>query len=146
MAIGRAHLLPALFGTIFVPPEVVRELERTHRSLPDFLAVRSPRNPQPLGQLALLLDRGEAEAIALALELGADYLLMDEKRGRVEARRVGLRVIGLLGVLIAAKQRGLLSSVGTVLRELENRTSFYVGEEVRQEVLRAAGENDSGTA
>lgn len=52
------------------------------------------------------LDRGQAEAIALAVAVDADVLLMDERRGRAVAMRLGQRAIGALGVLVEAKRRG----------------------------------------
>ena len=61
--------------------------------------------------LKLLLDVGEAEAIALAIEIQADLLLLDERRGRVVAKELGLAVTGLLGVLLVAKQQGHLVAV-----------------------------------
>ncbi len=64
------------------------------------------------------LDRGEAEAIALALEIAAGLLLMDERRGRNEAKRFGIRFVGTLGVLIEAKARGLFPEVRPVVDEL----------------------------
>ncbi len=140
IAIGRAGLLPALFGEIVIPPAVDFELHRTHGTLPAFFSVRAPKNSDQVSRLAALLDQGEAEAIALAEEIHADRLLMDEKRGRAVAMQAGLNVIGLLGVLLAARKRGLLPSVSEAFQELEAKTSFYVGEELKAEVLRAAGE------
>lgn len=60
--------------------------------------------------MSLVLDPGETEAIALAVEIGADLLLIDERKGRREAKLLGLRTTGLLGVLLEAKKAGLLSS------------------------------------
>ena len=86
------------------------------------------------------LDRGEAEAIALAAELQADLLLMDERLGRTEAARFGLRVIGVLGVLIEAKGRGRLQRIEPILDELRHDAGFRVSQALRARVLQAAGE------
>jgi uncharacterized protein len=76
----------------------------------------------------------------LTVELEADLLLMDERLGRAEAARFGLRFIGILGVLIEAKGRGLLDRVEPILDELQNDAGFYVSEALRARVLREAGE------
>lgn len=140
IAIGQAGLLPALFGDIILPPEVERELRRTHGALPGFLVVRFPTDVAEVQRLAATLDQGEAEAITLAVEIHADRLLMDEKRGRAVATQAGLRVIGLLGVLVAARKRGLLPSVRIAIQELEEKTTFYLSAELKAEVFQAAGE------
>jgi len=74
----------------------------------DWLKVRRAINRQLLDELTGQRDAGEAEAIALATELNADLLLIDEKRGRAFAISKGIRVTGLASVLIEAKQSGLL--------------------------------------
>jgi predicted nucleic acid-binding protein len=68
-------------------------------------------NRQLLRVLQQELDAGEAEAIALTLEIEAKLLLMDERVGRETARHLGLRYTGLIGVLIEAKHKGLLSPI-----------------------------------
>jgi predicted nucleic acid-binding protein len=96
--------------------------------------------------LCVELDRGEAEAIACASELNAELLLLvDEERGRAIVQRLDLRVIGLLGVLIEAKHRGLIDAVNSILDALVNRAGFWVTRDLYVRVLQAAGKNPSAT-
>ncbi len=71
-----------------------------------WLETRSVSRRSLMDLLLLKFDRGEAEAIALAMELKADRLLMDERRGRTVASRLGLKFIGLLGALVEGKREG----------------------------------------
>ncbi len=86
------------------------------------------------------LDLGEAEAIILAKEFRADYLLRDETLGRQVAIREGVKVIGLLGVLLEGKDRGYLTSVREVTADLETIAGFRVAYAVKQIIFREAGE------
>jgi predicted nucleic acid-binding protein len=79
------------------------------------------------------LGRGEQDAIALAGELRADLVLMDDKDGRIEAERLGLTVVGTLGVLERAAERGLLD-LPTALTHLQ-ATNFYVDAALIEEAL-----------
>lgn len=85
------------------------------------------------------LDPGEAEAIALAHEVKADVVLMDEKAGRRAAQRSGLRVLGTLGLLLQGKRTGVLAQVKPELDGLA-RAGFYIAHSLREEVLKRAGE------
>ena len=139
--IGRVDLLSELFGSVFIPEAVARELTVCHVDLPPWIQTLRVRNKQSVEDLCLELDAGESEAIALALELGADFLLMDEKLGRAAAQSAGLTTIGILGVAAAAKRRGLLESVATVIQELKEKASFWISAELETRVLRDAGEH-----
>ena len=140
MRIGRAELLLQLFKQVAVPVAVRDELLRWHSELPAFLAVRQVQFADAATALRAELDIGESEAIVLAGELAADFLLMDEKKGRRIAMQRGIKVMGLLGVLLLAKRRGLLPRIGEILDELERVAGFRVSPPVRCETLRLAGE------
>ncbi|CCI21527.1 conserved hypothetical protein [Microcystis aeruginosa PCC 9808] len=90
--------------------------------------------------LADELDKGEAEAIALALELGADQVLIDERRGRRIAARLNLRYTGILGILVEAKNRGLISEVKPLLDALINQAGFWVAAPLYSSVLQIVDE------
>ena len=86
------------------------------------------------------LDLGEAETIALALELGADLVLLDEKEGRHAAQRLGLRVLGVVGVLLEAKVSGNIDAVRPLLDGLRQTAGFYLSSPVYKHALSLAGE------
>lgn len=86
------------------------------------------------------LDPGEAEAIALAKEIGAELLIMDEKSGRVVAQREGLSIIGTLGILLEAKRQKHLDLVAPVMLDLQTKARFRISPALFQEVLRLASE------
>jgi predicted nucleic acid-binding protein len=142
--IGRIELLFEIFGGVMIPEAVAEELSVSHVLLPPWIQIQGVRDRQVLGELCAELDLGESEAIALAVELSAEFLLMDEKRGRAVAQRAGLVPIGILGVATAAKRLGLLDSITTLIRELREQASFWISAELEARVLRDAGEGGDG--
>jgi predicted nucleic acid-binding protein len=112
-------------------------------ALADWIEQHAVRNRALVTALRRDLDRGEAETIALAMELGADLVLLDEKEGRHAARRLGLRVVGVVGILLEAKANGTVDAVRPHLDALRQRAGFYLSESVYQHVLVLAGENDA---
>jgi predicted nucleic acid-binding protein len=126
-------VLPKLFGKVYAPTAVFDELSHPRspeavrmwaKGPPEWLTVQDPTHPGPTR-----LGRGEAAAIALAEELKADWVLMDERRGSREAQSRGLRVAGTLGILEEAGAKGLLDYEQTRDR-LVDGTTFHVTEEV----------------
>ncbi len=146
--VGRLNLLEDLYGTVIIPEAVFRELSLAESEDPGVKAIRgSPwigvRTVEDKSLLEVLLgelDPGEAEAIALAKELGAELLLIDERRGRKVASRFGLKFTGVLGVLAEAKRRRLVPTVKPIIDELINQAGFWLGGEVYARFLREAGE------
>jgi predicted nucleic acid-binding protein len=140
LQINQCDLLAKLYGDVVIPAAVRDELLAAHPDLPGFLRVRTVRQPAEVQRLRADIDLGEAEAIILAKELTADLLLVDETEGRRVALREGVNIIGLLGVLVQAKRKGLLSSVRETTAQLESAAEFRVAEDVKEIIFRAAGE------
>jgi predicted nucleic acid-binding protein len=140
LQIGRVDLLHELYGEVLIPEAVRDELSQSHQSLPKFFQCEPVLGRANVGQLLTEINLGEAEAIVLAKEKNADFLLIDEIDGRDVATREGLRIIGLLGVLGEAKFAGLIPSVGDILREIETQTTFYISTKTKNLVLKLVGE------
>ncbi len=140
LQLGQIEILRSLYGEVILPKAVEHELLRAHESLPPFLVVQSATNREMVRSLEQTLDRGESEGISLSLELSADVLLMDEIKGRDEARARGLRVVGLLGVLVQARRAGLVPVLSPLLRRLRHEVGFYISEQLEADVLNAVRE------
>ena len=147
-AINHLHLLNQLYGTVFIPEAVYREL--TDPSFPvagatevqtfDWIQTRAVSDRTLVEALSNELDIGEAEAIALAVEIQADQVLIDERRGRLVANRLNLRYTGILGILVEAKSQGLIAEVKPLLDTLSNEAGFWVAESLYVRVLRLVNE------
>ena len=138
--IGKVDLLHKLYGEVLIPEAVRDELFMSHQSLPKFFLYLPVTDRKAVTRLLAELDPGEAEAIVLAKERHADVLLIDEIEGRNVAAREGLHFVGLLGVLGQAKLNGFIPSVRDVLREIENETTFFISQEMKNLALKLAGE------
>jgi hypothetical protein len=149
-AIGYLELLQDQFGEIFIPQAVLAELkvETDFRGTDAIQQALSngwikPKDIQnkPLAQsLSLELDRGESEAITLAIDLGMDMIVMDERIGREHAKALGLKTVGILGVLLSAKKYGKIDSVGSAMKSLRREIGFFISERLYQEILKQADE------
>ena len=150
VAIHHLCLLQQFYDLILIPEAVYRELADIDPPVPgpvevqtlDWLEVLSLRDRTIADQLQnqFQLDPGESEAIALALEINADLLLIDERRGRAEATRLGLRLTGLLGMLVEAKQRSLIPSVKPLMDALIDTSAFRVSQPLYEQILQMVDE------
>ncbi len=148
--IDRLDLLRIQFDQVWIPDAVKSELDHVpdrdakasiEQAVQDrWLGCCSVGNIRLVATLANDLDRGEAEAIALATEIPADILLIDEKEGRIFARQSRLRVRGVLGILIRAKAMGSVLSLRSEIEALRKRARFFVAATLEDEVLRTVGE------
>lgn len=133
------HILPQIFDEVWIPPAVFAELGRPEAPSPvrswlgephDWLAIESPKTLLA----ALDLDAGEREAISLAVEVGASFVLLDDKKGRTAAQGLGLTVVGTLAVLEAAALRGLIPLRESIARL--QQTNFRIAPYLVQEAIR----------
>jgi len=140
LAVEQADLLKQLFGEVVIPTAVETELLRTHPKLPAWLCVQLLQNSGRAKLYASSVDRGEAEAIALAEELHADHLLIDERKGRRLAQQQGVPVVGLLGVILLAKHAKLIPSARALLDELDQEAGIYLTAALKEAALKTVGE------
>ncbi|WP_058555369.1 DUF3368 domain-containing protein [Thiohalocapsa sp. ML1] len=138
------HLLDRLFGSVVVPEAVYREAVTSDkpqaRQLKAYLHGRveqiDPSYPILLDGVS---DLGETEAMILYRQLAADRLLIDDRRGRRVARINGIEIIGSLGVLLAAKQAGLIEAVKPYVLQL-SASELYLSNDLIATVIEIAGE------
>lgn len=146
--IGRLNLLSQLYSELLIPDAVWQEVVVEGAGYPGaedvrnavWIKRRSVANTQLVQALTQELDAGEAEAIALALEAEAELLLMDERLGRENARHLGVRYTGLIGVLVEAKHKGFIDSIEYELDALRSIAGFYMSDTLRNRVLKEQGE------
>ncbi len=141
-AINRLALLPALFDSVVIPPAVAFETRRAMQVQPAWLRVQRLRGDLPPIVQRPTLGVGEREAIALALELGIERMVVDDLSARRVAQASGLNVVGTLGLLLAAKRLGLVERVRPELDNLV-KASFFVHPLLYDEMLRVAEEADT---
>jgi predicted nucleic acid-binding protein len=151
--IGRLGLIEDQFERVFVAPAVLREL-RAHEDLPGsrllekaissgWIQQKQIVEDPSLHLLSRELHRGEAETIVLAVQSKADWVLMDEREGRKCAKSLGLRVTGVLGILLRAKQESRISSFKEVVEELSEQAGFRIAAALIDRLLRECGEKGS---
>ena len=137
--IQRLDLVPGIFESVLIPPAVAREIAPSIPVLSTWLRIQAPSVLPPAPLLRRRLGAGERQALALAIELRADWIILDDLPARRSAQAAGLNVIGTLGMLVAAKRAGLLQSIRPELDALV-RTSFFLSPQLYDELLRLAGE------
>jgi uncharacterized protein len=148
--IGLLDIIQKQFREVVIPQAVYDELkidldypgvDQIKKALDEgWLKVISLDNLEMPRVLALELDFGESEAIALALEIDSENILLDEHEARSIAKQLGLKPIGIIGLILRGKRKGEIYSVKNVIDDLRKKAGFYVSEQFYQEVLEQAGE------
>lgn len=143
--LGRLGLLRDLYGEVLIPQAVYDEflaIERESRqaALDNAPWIQSVRLVDPQrARVYIGLDQGEATVLALAEERSARLVIMDELKGRRYAQRLELPLTGTLGLLLLAKERGLVARLAPLLAELQEQ-GLHLGSALVDKVLRLAGE------
>lgn len=146
--IGHFELLRKLYGEIHIAEGVWQELNHGGRRHPGSHEVEKASwvHRHKIKDQALVtvlrrdLDQGEAETLALAVELKADFVLLDEKEGRHAAVRLGFRPLGVLGVLLQAKRLGAIMEIRPLLDALRKQAGFFLSESLYRQALEQADE------
>lgn len=149
--IGRLELLKEFHGKVTIPPAVWQEVVIEGKGRPGsrevqaarqskWLEVVPPRNRALVELLRQGLDEGEAETIALAVEQQAEVVFLDEADARRAAEIYGLRMTGVIGLLMRAKLQGRISSLKEELDRLREEAGFWIDEQLYRQALESAGE------
>lgn len=128
--IGQLELLHRVFGRIIITETVVQEFKRP---IPPWIEVINPTTNLHLA-LQGFLDPGEASSISLATEFKEALLIIDESKGRKVAKELGIAISGSLGVLVTAKNKGIIDAVKPIIQEI-SRTNFRLSEDLVKRVL-----------
>jgi len=135
--VNRLELLSHLFVHVVVPSVVAREVAPSLGELPSWISIQDVQSSPSFSRN---LGLGESKAIALAMTLAADFLVLDDARARAVATELGISVIGSLGLLVRAKRRGLITVVRPIMDDMID-SGLYASEQVYHDILDAAGES-----
>ena len=134
--IGELDLLRQLYNTVTITQDILLEYGE---QLPDWIEVQQANDQYRQQLLEMQIDKGEASAIALALETADNIVILDDWKARKLAERLGISVTGTLGVIIKAKNNGLIPSIKPYLDKIRE-TNFWISEELEQIALKEANE------
>lgn len=148
-AIDQFDLLRLLFDKLHVSQGVIDELSFGGTKWPgfneakgsDWVSIVPVKDQHLVDALRLELDRGEAETIALAIELKADLVLIDEKSGRFAAQHLGLKVMGIVGMIVEARRLKYISAARPLLDALRETAGFYINQALYDYVLQVVSES-----
>src|SRR5437899_6977518 len=151
-AIGRVGLLRELYGYLIVPLAVWQEVVVAGRGRPGetelrgavedgWVSVEAPSTGAKLPIGAPALHSGEGEAVRLACSKQDSLLLLDERSGRSVATGLGVKVVGIVGVLVLAKRRGLIPSLAVELQRLRSPGGFRISTQLFEQALRLVRES-----
>jgi predicted nucleic acid-binding protein len=134
--INELSILKKLGKEVIVTPEISLEFGKP---LPDWIKIRSAGDKHYQKLLDREIDKGEASAIVLSLEIVDSILIIDDLKGRKVAEELGVKYSGTLGLILRAKQEGFITSVKPIIDKIRN-TNFRFSENLLTTVLELAGE------
>lgn len=134
--INELEILHKLFGTIITTTEVASEFGQP---LPSRVEIKQPSDKNYQSIIKVSVDKGEASAIALAIELNDCLLIIDDLRGRKFANQIGLAIIETIGVIVDAKLAGVIPSIKPILAKIKS-TNFRITEQLEAIILKRSGE------
>lgn len=134
--IGELELLKGIGKKVYITPLIHEEYGKI---LPHWILISRPNNTDYQRILEMDLDKGEASAIALAIDMKDSILILDELKGRKIADRLSLKYSGTFGVILRSKQEGLIKSVKPILNKIRS-TDFRFSEKLFETVIDQAGE------
>lgn len=146
--VEQLSLMPQVFGRILIPCAVHEELLDpragdiviTAVRSADWLDIQSVQNQRLVNDLRTRVNVGEAEAIALAIEMKAARLIIDERLGRQTTREFGVKITGVLGILLLAKRQKIITQVQPIMDSLMQQANFRISSQLYADVLIAADE------
>ena len=133
---GELELLNKIYGKIITTKEVAAEFGL---DLPEWIQIQSPTDAIRQTILELQVDKGEASAISLALETTDCTIILDDNKARRLAQQLGLNITGTIGVIVKAKQEGLIHSIKPLLAKVK-QTDFRLSEELEALAIKLANE------
>ncbi len=133
--INALSILHELFATVLTTPEIENEYGRP---LPDWVIIQ-PANQSLTEEFCQYVDRGEASAIALASEISCDYIIVDDLAARKLAKELGLPIKGTVGVLLNAKQKGIIPLFRPYF-DLIQQTNFRLSRQLAEQFIKDSGE------
>ncbi|MBK8551850.1 MAG: DUF3368 domain-containing protein [Ignavibacteria bacterium] len=134
--IGELDLLKHLYGNIITTPDVANEYGKI---LPDWVEIKSPFDDQFQKMLELQIDKGEASAIALAVEIKDCTIILDDLKARNIAEGLNIDITGTPGVIIKAKNKKIITSIKPYLQKLKS-TDFRLTPDLEILALKESGE------
>lgn len=134
--IEELDLLKKLFGKVIVTSIIAEEFGNP---LPEWISIKDAENKNYQNILELTVDRGEASAIALAVEQSDCLLIIDDQKARKLALELKLIYTGTLALLVEAKLKGHITSVRPIISKIR-KTNFHLTPELENKILKSAGE------
>lgn len=134
--IGELELLKEVYEEVVITPLIAEEYGL---ETPDWIRIEQIKDIQKFKLLNLELDKGESSGITLALENAPSLLIIDEKKGRRIAKKLGIKILGILGVMIRAKEIGLITQIKPLIEKLE-KVDFRIAKRLKNQILERVGE------